>query len=68
MRNIINISLPEAMAKSVEREVKRGKFASTSEYIRYLLRTHELAEELDKSRREFDAGKGKILHSLKELR
>ena len=68
MRNIINISLPEAMAKAVEREVRRGKFASTSEYFRYLLRTHELADELEKSRREFEFGKGKVLRSLKDLR
>ncbi|MEK7121355.1 MAG: ribbon-helix-helix domain-containing protein [Patescibacteria group bacterium] len=68
MRNIINISLPEEMAKAVEREVKKGQFASTSEYFRHLLRTHELAEELEKSRREFEFGKGKILRSLKDLR
>lgn len=68
MRNIINISLPEAMAKAVEREVRRGKFASTSEYFRHLLRTHELADELEKSRKEFEFGKGKVLRSLKDLR
>lgn len=68
MRNIINISLPEEMAKMVEREVVKGKFASTSEYIRHLIRSRELIEELEKSRREFEAGKGKILHSLKDLR
>lgn len=68
MRNIINISLPEEMAKMVEKGVKRGKFASTSEYIRYLIRSRELVEELEKSRREFEAGKGKVLRSLKDLR
>ena len=68
MRSIINISLPEQMARRVKREVKRGKFASTSEYIRNLLRTHELAKELEKSRKEIEAGKGQVLHSLKDLR
>ncbi len=67
MRNIINISLPEEMAKMVVKEVKRGKFASTSEYIRYLLRTHELAEELHKSRDSFPKG-WKKLRSLRDLR
>lgn len=52
----------------VERGVKRGKFASTSEYIRYLIRSRELVEELEKSQREFEAGKGIVLHSLKDLR
>lgn len=68
MRNIINISLPEEMAKGVEREVRKGKFASTSEYFRHLIRSRELAEELEKSQREFEAGKGKVLRSLKDLR
>lgn len=68
MRQIINISLPEQMAKMVEKEVKRGKFASTSEYIRYLLRTQGLADELEKSKKEFEDGKGKVLRSLKDLR
>ncbi len=67
MRNIINISLPPPMAKMVEKEVKRGKFASTSEYFRHLLRTNELAEELRKSRASFPKG-WKKLHSLKDLR
>ncbi len=56
MRNIINISLPSQMAKKVAREVKKGKFASTSEYIRHLIRSEELAEELHKMRAEFPRG------------
>ncbi|MEK7138662.1 MAG: hypothetical protein AAB799_00585 [Patescibacteria group bacterium] len=68
MRRIINISLPEEMTKWVEGKVKKGKFSSTSEYFRHLLRTQELVEELEKSRREFEAGRGKILRSLKDLR
>ena len=67
MRNIINISLPEEMARAVERKVKRGKFASTSEYFRALIRSQELAEELHKMRREFPKGWVK-LRSLNDLR
>ena len=51
----------------VEREVRKGKFASTSEYIRYLIRTGELALDVEQSRKEFTEGKGKILKSLKDL-
>jgi len=67
MRQIINISLPEQMAKMVEREVKKRNFASTSEYIRYLIRSNELISDIEQSRREFAEGKGKILKSLKDL-
>jgi Arc/MetJ-type ribon-helix-helix transcriptional regulator len=59
------------MAEEIKREVKREGFASTSEFVRSLLRAHKrakLAEELRNQRREFEAGKGKILHSLKDLR
>ena len=68
MRNVINISLPQELTKAVKKEVKAGNYASVSEFFRYLLRTHKLAEELEKSRREFEAGKGRILRSLKDLR
>lgn len=68
MRNIINISLPVDLADSVRKDVKRGKFASTSEYFRYLVRSHKLAEELQKERRMLETGKGKVLRSLRDLR
>ena len=68
MRNIINISLPQELTKIVKKEVRVGNYASVSEFFRHLLRTHELTRELEKSRREFEAGKGKILRSLKDLR
>ena len=67
MRNIINISLPKEMAKEVEKKVKKGKFASTSEYIRSLLRQDEFERDIEISRKEFAAGKGKLLKSLKDL-
>jgi len=71
MRNIINISLPSTMAKIVKTEVKKGEFASTSEFFRHLIRlwnTNKLAQELKSDRREFEDGKGKLLKSLKDLR
>lgn len=71
MRNIINISLPENMARMVEKEVKSGKFATKSEFFRHLVRlwnTYKLAEELEENRKDFEAGKGKVLRSLRDLR
>lgn len=71
MRNIINISLPDTMARTIKKEVKLGEFASTSEFFRHLIRlwnTHKLAQELNSDKKEFEAGKGKILKSLKDLR
>jgi putative addiction module CopG family antidote len=38
MRTIVNISLPKEMAEEIKRDVKEGGYASTSEYIRELLR------------------------------
>lgn len=71
MRNVINISLPEKMTKLVEKEVKEGGFSTKSEFFRHILRlwnTYKLAEELKESRKEFEAGKGKVLRSLRNLR
>lgn len=71
MRNIINISLPDEMVKIVKKEVKAGNYATTSEFFRHLIRlwnTHELAKELREDRKEFEAGKGKVLKSLRDLR
>lgn len=71
MRTVINISLPAPMAKTVRAAVKTGSYASTSEFFRDLLRdwqTNQLRAELDESRLEIAAGKGKTLKSLKSLR
>ncbi len=71
MRNVINISLPENSVKFVESEVKKGKFATKSEFFRNLIRMWEeqkLLNELRESRREIAKEKGKILRSLKDLR
>lgn len=70
MRSIINISLPEAMVKSVKKEVESGKYGSVSEFFRHLLRlwrTRELSVELKKDRKDFEAGKGLELKSLSDL-
>lgn len=71
MREVINISLPPAMVKTVQSAVKTGSYASTSEFFRDLLRNWQedkLLRELHESRREISTGKGKVLRSLKHLR
>ena len=71
MRDIINISLPQELAALVKKEVKEKKFASVSEYFRALLRSkleNKILANLNKSRKEIASNKGKILHSLKDLR
>lgn len=68
MRNIINISLPPDLARTVQGEVRRGNFASTSEFFRYLLRIHQLAQDLKKDKKLFALGRGKELRSLYDLR
>ncbi len=71
MRNILNISLPKEMVVDIKRGVKAGKFASTSEFMRHLIRvwnTEQLMRTVEKSRAEIAAGKGRVLKSLKDLR
>lgn len=71
MREVINISLPSPMAKTVKTAVKKGSYASTSEFFRDLIRhwqENNLLIELNESRAEIANGKGKVLKSLKNLR
>lgn len=71
MREIINLSLPKAMANSVDDIVKEGNYASRSEFFRELLRSWmegKILKELVASQKEIADGKGKILKSLKDLR
>jgi len=71
MREVINISLPSPMAKTVRAIVKTGSYSSISEFFRALLRDwqeNKLLSELNKSRLEIEAGKGKKLNSLRDLR
>ncbi|HEC32920.1 MAG TPA: type II toxin-antitoxin system ParD family antitoxin, partial [Candidatus Kaiserbacteria bacterium] len=69
MRNIINISMPNEMVKVIKKEVKRGQYASTSEFFRGLVRSwqeEKLLIDLKESQSEIRKGKGKVLHSLKD--
>ena len=71
MRNIVNISLPKEMVEIVEEKLKTGHYSTKSEFFRALLRDWlegKLAGELEESRKEMLAGKGKLLKSLKSLR
>ena len=71
MREVINISLPKELNKSVEELVKKGKYATKSEFFRELLRLWlegKILRELAESRKELASGKGKLLKSLKGLR
>ncbi|MEA3449366.1 MAG: ribbon-helix-helix domain-containing protein [Patescibacteria group bacterium] len=71
MRNIVNISLPNSMVKIIKKDVKEGGFASTSEFVRHLIRlwnTKKLGNELRDDRKLFNSGKGIKLKSLKDLR
>jgi Arc/MetJ-type ribon-helix-helix transcriptional regulator len=70
MRQILNISLPMSMVKSIKTEVKNGEFSSVSEFIRHLIRlynTEKLAKEIDLNRKDFEAGKGIELKSFEDL-
>ncbi len=71
MRNIINLSLPTEMARTVRRAVKSGNYASVSEFFRGLVRdwmAEQAYDDVLESEREFSVGKGKKLRSLKDLR
>ena len=70
MRKVINISLPSQMATKIKKIVKTGKYATTSEFFRHLIREWEesqLLKELKESQKEIKSGKGKVLKSLKDL-
>ncbi|MDO8482309.1 MAG: ribbon-helix-helix domain-containing protein [bacterium] len=67
----MNISLPKEMVVDIKREVKLGKFASTSEFVRHLIRlwnTEKLVRDIKQSQKEFAQGKYKVLRSLRDLR
>jgi Arc/MetJ-type ribon-helix-helix transcriptional regulator len=71
MRSIINISLPPSIADEIQKEVKSGQFASTSEFFRYLWRLwkeEKIAHQIKQSEKDFSKGNFKILKSLKDLR
>jgi len=71
MRQIVNLSLPPEMSSVVTKEVKTGKYSSTSEFFRSLLRAwmeEKLVIELEEGEKEIAQGKGKVLRSFKDLR
>ncbi len=71
MRQIINISLPEPMTKVVKKAVKSGRYSSTSEFFRDLLRRwvdEQSYKDVVVSEKDFAAGRSKRLVSLKYLR
>lgn len=68
MRSIMNISLPRELSSVVEKTVAKGSFASKSEFFRHILRLWIESQELEQSRKELSRGKGKVLHTLKDLR
>ena len=46
MRTIINVSLSSDLGGTVQRLVKKGKYSSTSEFVRELIRDRAQEEEL----------------------
>jgi putative addiction module CopG family antidote len=70
MRNIVTISLPKQLDEQIEKEVKTGKFASKSEFVRCLIRMwqeEKIYRELEQGRKEIEAGLGKEFKSMREL-
>jgi Arc/MetJ-type ribon-helix-helix transcriptional regulator len=71
MRAIVNVSLPVQMNKMINEVIAMGNYSSKSEFFRSLIRNWmegRFVRELGKSRDELKKGKGKILHSFKDLR
>jgi Arc/MetJ-type ribon-helix-helix transcriptional regulator len=71
MRTIVNVSLPQELGTVVEDAVDSGYYASKSEFFRSLLRMwveNRLYGDVQESEREFAAGRGRKLRSLKDLR
>ncbi|PIS17201.1 MAG: hypothetical protein COT59_01845 [Candidatus Nealsonbacteria bacterium CG09_land_8_20_14_0_10_42_14] len=72
MRTIINISLPEQLNREIEKVMRKGRYATKSEFLRELIREkleeEDILAQIRKSEAEFRTGKGKVLRSLKDLR
>ena len=70
MRNIISISVPSSVKKSVDSIMKENKYASVSEFFRDAIRSWEeeqIIKEIRESQAEIARGEGKILKSLADL-
>lgn len=73
MRTVTSISLPAPVAKEIKREAKEQGFASTSEYMRHVLREYKRAKlfaSLGKQEAQYrkNPKSFRILRSLKSLR
>lgn len=71
MRAVINISLPQELSIIVTEAVASGRYATKSEFFRVLLRQwqgKQLVNDIEESEKEYAAGKGKRLKSLRNLR
>jgi metal-responsive CopG/Arc/MetJ family transcriptional regulator len=73
MRTVTTISLPAAVAKEVKKEAKEQGFASTSEFMRHVLRSYKrekLFGGLRKQQEQYrkNPKSFKVLRSLKDLR
>lgn len=70
MRTTLNISIPVALKREVEKEVKAGHYASVSELFRDALRSwkeEQLYQSVLQSRKDFSEGRFKKLRSLEDL-
>ncbi|MEI8123821.1 MAG: ribbon-helix-helix domain-containing protein [bacterium] len=70
MRTTLNISMPPTLKKSVDQMIKDYNYASVSEFFRDAIRAFQddkLVRDIEESEREFAAGKGKRLRSLRDL-
>lgn len=67
----MNISVPPKLKKAIDAAVRKGGYASKSEFLRDIFRAWEeeqLLADIRQSEKEFAQGKGKILKSFKDLR
>lgn len=71
MREVINISFPQPLAKEVKKAVKAGNYASTSEFFRFLFNYWQedtlFFKDLQESVDEYKNGEYKVLKSFKDL-
>ena len=68
MRTVTTISLPASVAKEVKKEAKEQGFASTSEFMRHVLRQYKREKLFASLERQRKKGKWVKLRSLKDLR
>jgi len=71
MRAILNISMPASMIKEMKAEAKEEGFATSSEFIRFLIREWRImkaVKDLERANQDWKKGKNRTkLNSLKDL-